>query len=54
MNGVKLPSNTAYCWSDKNRGLVTFQVDSSSLIPNPGVLKIQSVTPDIIRNVNQQ
>ena len=43
INGEKLPVKTAFTWSDATRGLGSFQIDTSTLISNTGILKIGSV-----------
>ena len=42
-NGDKLPIDTSYSWSDSKNGLKSFITDTTSVIPNVGVIKIQNV-----------
>lgn len=44
INGDHLPVLTAFAWSDSIKGLRSFKMDPVNVIPNRGLLKIQSVT----------
>lgn len=54
INGDHLPYSTVYAWSDSLRGLGIGKIESLTVIPVKGLLRILSVSPTIVNDTNQQ
>jgi hypothetical protein len=52
INGDHLPHNTVYAWSDNKRGLGIGKFESLTVIPVKGLLRILSVSPTIVNDIN--